>query len=184
MKMKWFMNKKISAKLILAFAFVLAFTAILGVFSVRELGLVRATAQELGGNEMKGVNEINQITAAVSNYHIAEMNLLISVADPERRAQAQRGMQEEMENLKNHESLYAPLIDDPEEKRIYDGFLANVAQYFSTSQKYQDLIRANKVAEASQLLEGELSKQFLESDKAIDDDAAFQQKMSDAAVEN
>jgi methyl-accepting chemotaxis protein len=58
-----------------------------------------------------------------------------------------------------------------------------LSQYFSTSQKYQDLIRTNKTAEASQLLAGESFKQFLDAAKAIDDDAKFQKKMTDDSVE-
>ena len=180
--MKWFMDKKLSSKLILAFAFVLALAAMLGAFAIRELGLVRATAEDLGGNELQGVKAIDQLALATSNYRRWEMKVLIAVADPEERAQAQRGMQEEMEKIKKTESLYEPLINDPEERRLYDVYRATLGQYFSTSQKYQDLLRANKVAEASQLLSGESFKQFLESEKAIDDGAKFQQKSNNESV--
>jgi methyl-accepting chemotaxis protein len=183
MKMKWFMNKKLSTKLILAFAFVLALTAALGVFAIREMGAVRATAVDLGGNELQGTREIDQLALATSSYRRWEMKLLISITDPEGRAQAQRGMQEEIENIKNQESNYEPRIDDPQEKRIYDSYRANLTQYLSTSQKYQDLIKANKGAEASQLLAGESFKQFLETSKAIADDAEFQKKSTDDSIE-
>jgi methyl-accepting chemotaxis protein len=183
MKMKWFMNKKLSTKLILAFSFVLALTVLLGAFAMRQLGAVRATAVDLGGDELEGTSEIDQLALATSSYRRWEMKSLISIADPEGRAQAQRGMQEEMENIKNHESKYEPLIDSPEEKRLYDAYRANLSEYFSTSQKYQDLIKANKAAEASQLLAGESFKQFLASAKTIDDDAKFQKKMTDEAVD-
>lgn len=181
--MKWFMNKKLSTKLILAFAFVLALTAALGVFAIREMGAVRATAVDLGGNELQGTREIDQLALATSSYRRWEMKLLISITDPEGRAQAQRGMQEEIENIKNQESNYEPRIDDPQEKRIYDSYRANLTQYLSTSQKYQDLIKANKGAEASQLLAGESFKQFLETSKAIADDAEFQKKSTDDSIE-
>jgi methyl-accepting chemotaxis protein len=183
MKMKWFMNKKLSTKLILAFAFVLALAVLLGVFALRQLGSVQATAVDLGGPQLQGTSEIDQLALATSSYRRWEMKLLISIADPEGRAQAQRGMQGEMEKIKNHESTYEPLIDSPVEKRLYDVYQENLSQYFSTSQKYQDLIRANKTAEASQLLAGESFKQFLDAAKAIDDDAKFQKKMTDDSVE-
>jgi len=183
MKMKWFMNKKLSTKLILAFAFVLVLTVALGAFAIREVGLVRATAVDLGGNALEGVKEIDQLALATSSYRRWEMKLLISIADPEGRAQAQRGMQEEVENIKTAESQYEPLIDDPEEKRIYDVYRANLCQYFSTSQKYQELIKANKASEASQLLAGESFKQFLDSAKAIDEDVKFQNKTNNALVQ-
>jgi methyl-accepting chemotaxis protein len=183
MKMKWFMNKKLSTKLILAFAFVLALAVLLGVFALRQLGSVQATAVDLGGPQLQGTSEIDQLALATSSYRRWEMKLLISIADPEGRAQAQRGMQGEMEKIKNHESTYEPLIDSPVEKRLYDVYQENLSQYFSTSQKYQDLIRTNKTAEASQLLAGESFKQFLDAAKAIDDDAKFQKKMTDDSVE-
>ena len=181
--MKWFMNKKLSTKLILAFAFVLALTTLLGAFAMRQLGAVRATAVDLGGDELEGTSEIDQLALATSTYRRWEMKLLIAIADPEGRAQAQRGMQEEMENIKSHESKYEPLIDSPEEKRLYDAYQTNLNQYYSTSQKYQDLIKANKTADASQLLSGESFKQFLATAKAIDDDAKFQKKMTEQAVD-
>jgi methyl-accepting chemotaxis protein len=183
MKMKWFMNKKLSTKLILAFAFVLALAVLLGVFALRQLGSVQATAVDLGGPQLQGTSEIDQLALATSSYRRWEMKLLISIADPEGREQAQRGMQGEMEKIKNHESTYEPLIDSPVEKRLYDVYQENLSQYFSTSQKYQDLIRTNKTAEASQLLAGESFKQFLDAAKAIDDDAKFQKKMTDDSVE-
>jgi len=176
------MDKKLSSKLILAFAFVLTLTVMLGVFAIRELGLVRATAEELGGNELQGIKAIDQLALATDSYRRWEMKVLIAVADPEGRAQAQRGMQEEMDNIKKTEAIYEPMIDDPQEKRLYDTYRANLAQYFSTSQKYQDLLKANKVADASQLLSGESFKQFLEATNAINEDAKFQKKSNDDSV--
>jgi methyl-accepting chemotaxis protein len=183
MKMKWFMNKRLSTKLILAFAFVLALTVVLGVFALRQLGAVQATAVDLGGPELEGTSGIDHLALATSAYRRWEMKLLLSISDPEGRAQSQRGMQEEVENIKKAESQYEPLIDSPEEKRLYDSYQANLSQYFATSQKYQELAKANRAAEASQLLAGESFKQFLDTTKAIDEDAKFQKKMTDNSVE-
>jgi methyl-accepting chemotaxis protein len=176
--MKWFMNKKLSTKLLLAFAFLQALAMVLGVIAIRELSAVQTIAVDLGEVEMQANHAIDQLALATANYRRWE----VSVADPETRAQAQRGMQDETENIKKQQAQYEPLIDDPEEKRLYDAYRANLNQYFSTSQKYQDLIKANKGADASQLLAGESFKQFLETAKALDADGAFQQKMSTDAV--
>jgi methyl-accepting chemotaxis protein len=181
--MTWFMNRKLSTKLILAFAFVLGLTAVLGVFSIRELSAVQATAADLGGNEMQGTHLIDQLALATSSYRRWEMRMLISAADLDGRALAERGMQADSESIKKLESQYEPLIDDPEEKRLYDAYTNSLLEYFSASQKYQNLIRGNKIAEASQLLAGESFARFMEAAKAIDADSIFQDKMGKNEVE-
>lgn len=176
--MKWFMNKKPSTKLILAFAFVLALTVVIGVFALRHSGSVEATAVDLGGPELQGTTGIDHTALATSSYRRWKMGSLISIVNPVARAQAQCGMQEEVENIKKAESQYEPLIDDPEEKRLYGSYQANLSQYFTTSQEYQELVKANRAAEASQLLSGESFKQFLNTAKAIDEDAKFQKQLN------
>ena len=182
--MKWFMNKKLSTKLILAFAFVLALSVVLGAFALRQLGAVRATAVDLGGPELEGTSEIDQL--ALGYVYLPEMGNDVTDLDcrPGRtRAGATRECRKKWRTSRRRESQYEPLIDSSEEKRLYDSYQSNLSQYFTTSQKYQDLIKANKTADASQFLAGESFKQFLDTSKAIDDDAKFQKKMTDNSVD-
>ncbi|MBZ5641264.1 MAG: methyl-accepting chemotaxis protein [Acidobacteriia bacterium] len=180
--MKWFMNRNISTKLILAFSFVLVLAAIIGVSAVRELSEVQSIAADLGGNELQGTQAIDRLALATSSYRRWEMRMLISAADPQGRALAERGMQTEIENFKKLEASYEPLIDDPQETRLYDAYRTSLDQYLASSRKYQDLIHANKIAEASQLLAGESYSQFNEASTAIEADANFQTKMCSEAV--
>ncbi|MGH9680131.1 MAG: methyl-accepting chemotaxis protein [Candidatus Acidiferrales bacterium] len=180
--MSWFMNRKVSTKLILGFAFVLVLSGVLGAIALRQLGIVQVAAADLGGPQLQGTQLIDQIALSTSSYRRWEMRLLISVADPAGRAIAERGMQSELENLKKLESEYEPFIDDPQERRIYQDYQAKLAQYLSTSEQFQNLIGAKKIPEASRLLAGESFAQFLDASKAIDVDAQFQRKMCVDAV--
>jgi len=62
------MNRKLSTKLLFAFAFVLALTMVLGVFAIRELSAVQATAADLGGVEMEATHLIDQLALATASY--------------------------------------------------------------------------------------------------------------------
>jgi methyl-accepting chemotaxis protein len=181
MKMKWFLDKKLSTKLILAFAFVLALAAFIGVFAIKQLGAVHAIASDLGGVQLQGTQAIDQLALDTSEYREREMQMVIST-DAEGRALAERGMQAELENIKKLKSIYEPLIDDPNEKVLYDDYQTHLNEYLGISQKVTNLTHANKLSEASQLLSGESYAQYLETAKAIDADAKFQEKLANVAV--
>jgi methyl-accepting chemotaxis protein len=180
--MKWFMDRKLSTKLILAFALVLLLAVIIGVFAIREISAVQEIAADLGGNELQGTRAIDQLALATSSYRRWEERMLISAADADGRALAERSMQEEIENIKKLQSIYEPMIDDPREKDLYNEYLTHLDQYLASSRQYVNLIHSNKTADAAKLLAGESFMQFTDTSKAIAADAAFQDKMCKDAV--
>src|SRR5579864_337897 len=180
--MKWFLDKKIATKLIMAFSVVLALAGFLGMFSLAKLSAVNDEAQDLGGNELKGTRAIDDIGSHVGSFRRWEMRLLISAGDPAGRAKAIDAFRLETEGVKKAEEVYVPYIDDPEEKRLYEVFLSQWDGYMQVSRTYQDLLQANKAKEAADLLEGEGFNRFHETEKALSDLSGFQVKMSDEAV--
>ncbi|MGH9615015.1 MAG: methyl-accepting chemotaxis protein [Bryobacteraceae bacterium] len=180
--MTWFMNRKLSTKLILAFSFVLLLAGITGITAIREMTAMEKIAADLGGNELQGTRAIDQLALATSAYRRWEMRMVISASDAEGRALAERNMQEAEDSIKKIESKYKPLIDDGKERQLYEAYRTHLSEYLATSQKIKSLIHDNKVAEASKLLGGESYEQFAEASKAIEADSAFQDTMSSNAM--
>jgi len=180
--MKWFLDKKIATKLILAFSVILGLATFLGVFALQKLSAVNDEAQDIGGNELKGTRAIDSISANVETYRRWEMRLLISASDAAGRAKALDGLHAANEGFQKSEAIYVPYIDDPEEKRLHEVFLSQWEQYSRVSKTYQDLVQTNKLKEATELLGGDSYNRFQGTDKAMRDLVEFQTRMADEAV--
>lgn len=185
--MGWFRNRSISTKLMLSFSALLLLTGLLGVFAVRQLAAVEATASDLGGNMLNGTRLIDQISLELNAYRRKELRFLIvgltAPGDVQAREQAEKDLQSEAENLDSLERAYEPLIDDPEEKQIYDRYLQKRADYLAASGKSNALIRTGKTREAAALADAALAA-FTNVSDVIAADSDFQKKQSDEAVQH
>ena len=185
--MSWFQDKKLKTKLLLAFAAVLALTGFLGVFALHELSAVGDTAADLGGNTLLGTREIDQIAVILNTYRRHELRLLLvallNPADVAARTQADQQAEADLESLKKAELVYEPLIDSPDEKKIYDDYVQKRTAYLNQSHNFRSLILAGKDKEAVALMDSSL-KLFTDAADEIAVDVEFQKKQSDEAVSN
>lgn len=182
--MRWFLNRKIATKMIIGFSFVLLLALFLGLFSLQRLASVQATAEDLGGSQMQGTRTLGELASAVSAYRRWEMRLLIVMNDSKDRQIADQGLRTALENVKRTQSAYEPQIDDPEEKKLYETFLTEWNAYLADSQKLQDMIHANKQAEATAYLSNESFQQYGKAAAAVDADIRFQDRMTSDALKS
>jgi len=180
--MKWFLNKKIATKLIMAFSLVLALTAFLGVFCLTRLSNLNANAQDIGKNQLPGTRAIDAVQMDLSTFRRYEMRLLITIADPAGRAKSVDGMHTSSADLKKAMKDYEPLIDGPEEKKLYEAYTAEYEKYMEISKKVEDMAQTGRNKEAGDLLMGDEFAQFNAAAAALNADADFQKKMGDDAV--
>jgi len=159
LKMNWFYNLKISAKLIVAFLAVLSLTMFLGVFSVIELAKVNQTSTEMEINWMPSVRATSDMNTNTSDFRIAELQHILST-DEKDRAKYEQDMAKVMAAFEKNRVEYEKIISSPEEQRIYDAFKKNWDDYLAEHKKLLDLSRANKNDEARTLMRGESQKQF------------------------
>ena len=180
--MKWFLDKKISTKLIMAFSIVVTLAAFLGVLSLQKLSVVNANAVDLGGNGINGTREIGELGLILGAYRRWEMRMLISAGDVAATAKAKANLASEMEHMKKVQKEYEPLLDTPEEKNLYGTVRTLWDQYMTSSQTMQDLFEENKFKEAGQLLLGESYERFQAVDKAVAALIEYQRTMSEEQV--
>ena len=179
--MRWYSDWKIATKLIMAFSAVLAITAFLGVFSLIRLASVNAMAMEIGQNEMGGTRALAEIDSDLEKCR-ADMRLAVSSANPQERAKALVELRAATDDIKKQEDIYLPLVDEGEEKKLYDTFTSQYAQYSQTNRKLANLVQADQMKEAADTLDKEDDAEFESVEATLISDTELQQKMSDAAL--
>ena len=71
--MNWFKNLNVAAKLGIAFGSILLLTTILGVFAIKEIGQVNASAVELGTNWMPSTNKLAEMDKQLQSFRRGEI---------------------------------------------------------------------------------------------------------------
>ena len=183
--MKWFLDRKLATKLIIAFSAVMALTVIVGGISLLRLGALNDVAADLGTNKLAGTRAVQAIENDLGSYRRIEQRLAMDglLGDHAGTATAIERLQAAAAALKRDEDAYAPLVDSTEERDLYNAFHAQLEQYMATSQAFLGLIEADKAREATQLLQGTEYNQFNTTAAAIEAEAAFQKKAADEASE-
>jgi len=179
--MRWFSDRKIGTRLIMAFSAVLILMALLGVFSLTRLASVNAMAMEIGQNELRGTRALAGLDSDLEKCR-AEIRLSVSSANPQERAKALEDLHAAAADIKEQEDIYAPLVDEGEEKKLYDSFTLQYAQYTLTNQKVENFVQTGQTKEAADLLEKEDAPEFDAAESTLTSDSDLQQKMSDEAL--
>jgi CHASE3 domain sensor protein len=164
--MRLFRNLPIAKKLILAFSFVLALMAVLGAFSVSQMGKVNQTSTDMADNWMPSVRVTLDMNTNTSDYKIAALQHVLS--------QDAAGMQRYEEELaavlarfEKNAAEYDKLISSPDERALWNTFQRQWAQYLDVNKRVLALSRANKTDETMALMRGEGQKAFDESSATL-----------------
>ena len=83
--MKWFMNRKVGTKQILAFGAVLSLTAFLGVFALVKLSAVRATTVDMSDRRVPAIQSLSEMQTGLMQYRVSELSYVF-LNDPDERA--------------------------------------------------------------------------------------------------
>ena len=150
--MKWFLDKKIATKLLTSFSIVLTLSACMGVFSVIKLAAVQGTTDDLGTNILGGTRKIGELSSDIDAYRRFELRFVLAMNDPSARKIGEEGLLGAVANFKQNQREYEPLIDDPEEKRLYEVLCSEWTNYLRESESLQEIVRANKQAAAVDFL--------------------------------
>jgi methyl-accepting chemotaxis protein len=176
--MQWFYDLKIGKKLLLSFAVVIALTCFLGMFSIGQLVKVNQSSSDIARNWMPAVRYLGQMQASLSRYRISEATHILLTEDSEMAA-TDKSMATRLDTLRKQQALYAPLVSEADEKRVYAELLQSLDAYFATSNKLAALSREGKKDDARTLFRGGSNKLFrqvneqLEALVKINDDGSF-----------
>ncbi len=157
--MKWFYDLKIATKLIASFLTVLALTAVMGVFSIIQLGQVNATASEIRDNWMPSMRAASGMRFFAANYRIKENRHVAAPAIDDKNAIAQEALAERKQ-FETRLDTYEKLLSNDEDRRLFTQTKNDWAGYLAVSKDLQALSHQNREDEARAMLAGESKRQF------------------------
>jgi methyl-accepting chemotaxis protein len=164
--MKWFRDLRIATKILLSFVLVLTITACLGLFALSEMSDVRMSADEIATNWLPSVKHVSDINTNTSDFRIAELQHILST-DEDQMIAWEKEMDRVAAALRKNEEAYQPLISSKEERRQYDDFRVQWAEYMDEHATVLALSRSNRNEEARDLLRGRSQKQFDEASASL-----------------
>jgi methyl-accepting chemotaxis protein len=125
--MKWFMDRKVGTKQILAFGSLLLFTTFLGLFSLLKLSEVRATTVDMSDRRVPAIQALSELQTGLMQYRVSEMSYVF-LNDPDERELRTANMVSGMSMAANAEGEFEPLVDNLEEKKIYEAIKQDIEQ--------------------------------------------------------
>jgi methyl-accepting chemotaxis protein len=164
--MKWFRDLRIATKILLSFVLVLTITACLGLFALSEMSDVRMSADEIATNWLPSVKHVSDMNTNTSDFRIAELQHILST-DEDQMIAWEKEMDRVAAALRKNEEAYQPLISSKEERRRYDDFRVQWAEYMDEHANVLALSRSNRNEEARDLLRGRSQQQFDEASTSL-----------------
>ena len=155
--MKFFIDMKISAKLITGFTVVLLLTLFVGIFSITQLSKVNAASVELGTNWMPSVKAAMGIKERVSRLRAQEAQMAFADTPEDVEKYAKRA-KEAIDGLIENQAAYEKLISSDEERRTYEEYRKEATAYFALTEKMTAMAKSGQKDDAVQLLRTESSK--------------------------
>ncbi|MEB0040800.1 MULTISPECIES: methyl-accepting chemotaxis protein [unclassified Pseudomonas] len=157
--MKWFYDLRIATKLITSFLVVLALTALIGVFSIIQLGLVNNASTEIRDDWMPSVRAASAMRFYAANYRIKEArHILTDVAAEKTQMELEAG--EVRKEMDARRLSYEKLISNPQERALFLTFSSDWEAYLVTSKSLFDTSRQNTVEDAKVILRGDSKRTY------------------------
>jgi methyl-accepting chemotaxis protein len=135
--------RTIGAQLSLAFALAGALTLVLAVVLVRQISRVNQSAAQVGVL-LQSVRALDEISAATGRYRLGELEYL-QAANDEQRTAAEAAMEASLEQIEKRQSAYESAIASPDERKLYEAFMATWASYLQEHFKGFDLAAEGRI---------------------------------------
>jgi len=159
-------NMSIRAKVLGAFALVLAILSGVSAFSVYELSEVNHASTEITQNWLPSIELIGAVNTAASDLRTAKNAHILQTTDEGMR-RAEQIMEEERTTIKDELAQYEKLISSEEERALYRAFTQAWAESEALDAKVIELSRANRNEEARDLLIGESRTVYNKADALL-----------------
>jgi methyl-accepting chemotaxis protein len=170
--MTWFYNLKISKKLLVSFASVIALAILVGVFSIIQLKNVKICSDDLALNWMPSIATLQKIDEDILNYRRDELqHLMSSTLDDKDKFEAK--MKTALDKMTKDRAAYEPLISSDKERGVYSEFVRYWEKYVSINKDIVAISRAGKNEEALQMSRGESMSAFENAMSKLNEDIAL-----------
>jgi methyl-accepting chemotaxis protein len=160
--MKWYRDLKISTKILVSFVLILTITGFLGLFALSEMSDVRESADEIATSWLPSVRHASDMNTNTSDFRVAELQHILS-GDDAQMAAWEKEMDRILEALRKNQESYELVITSQEERKQYEEFKGQWAEYLDEHENVLMLSRQNRAEEARDLIRGRSQKQFDEA---------------------
>lgn len=152
-------NLSISAKMILAFAGLLAMIAGTGVFAVIKIAEVNELSAQMRTRWLPATQLIGDLHAYTSQYRIAQSGVVMA-SDPGSMRKAEIQLKNASTAISGLLNDYKPHVATPEQKALYSNVTINWAEYGKLTNQMVALSNAGDTAGATDLFKGEALDMF------------------------
>jgi methyl-accepting chemotaxis protein len=149
--MKWFMNWKTSTKLISAFVLVAIVVGIVGLYSIRNLGLMNDNSKQLYNSNLMSIQSLSKAEISFLNVRVLTRDVATSTnkADKDRLTGQ---IQEQNKNVLDQIEVYRPLVIIPEEEAVLKELDSLLGPYYKMLDTGIELAYKSDISEFQQYL--------------------------------
>jgi methyl-accepting chemotaxis protein len=147
-------NLKIATRLKASLGLLAAMLVGVAGLALWQMGVMRASTQEITANWMPSVELINQMNTNTSDFRIGEVSHVLN-ADAQEKALAEKEMAVVKADFDKNHAAYLQLISSDEERKLYERFAADWKRYLQMHEGLMDSSRSNDTQRARALLNQE-----------------------------
>nr|WP_143028890.1 methyl-accepting chemotaxis protein [Massilia sp. PDC64] len=155
--MRYLSSLRLATKLGIAFAAVLALTALVGSVAIWQLAQVNDTSMKLSAHWMPGIRVIEDIKSQIARIRTRELQYIISTEQTE-MDKYDKVIAKDLDDLHKMQDDYVKLLESPEEKQMYAQLLEMWDRYMAEDAKIRAAARAGDADLAKKLIRGESNK--------------------------
>ena len=160
-------NLKISIRLTGAFVLLVAMLLALVVTSLKQLSSLRNETENITVNWLPSVEAINALEATSADLRLTILAHVLST-DNAAKASIDKQITDQRSKLAEMRNNYEKLISSPEEKKLYDDFVAKWNNYVQVNDKALALSRSNDSAGAAAVMSHESRPMYLAIKELLD----------------
>ena len=158
---------KISTKLTAAFFMMVALLLTLAGTGLLQMSTMFRQTSEITSDWLPSVAAIGAISMATSDFRITEFQHVVNKSSTG-KVNIEKVMARQLELFGASQKRYEPLITSPQERQLFDGFLAEWQKYLKIHEELLLQSRDNDTEESRKLLEGASQQSFVDLSAQLD----------------
>ena len=156
-KFRWTLTSMVLCTALLA----ALITSIAGFFALFEMNLIKNNTTELTDDWIPKISKIGEISTNIAQFRTAQWESLDDKSPEEKKATEDR-LDESSGNVTIYSKTLGKLVNDQDTQRAYDKFNELWDKYTEQHDKFYTLVKANKIPEATAILNGDAEKIYRE----------------------
>lgn len=182
--LKWFLNLKIAAKLILSFSLLTLVAVFIGYMGISNVQSINESYTNMYNKSTIPIMELGDMQ---QYFHRIRVNVrdLVMADDNAAQDKCISNIEKYNDNINKDIEFLSKTIDTDEERRIFEKYSEQHKKYQEYLQGLISLARANKDAEAKVYINGDLKQVAMDEQKTLEGWVAFNDKVAaDVADQN